>query len=670
MTLIDRAPAPPQERRTDLAAGVDLMERDPGIIAESSRQGAALGKRQHPKDTKLQARQPDPHPAPGPNLHASSPTPAPRRRAADEPEHFRIGAQFIEERKEKLSEAESRDARPSEEILGPFWARSQDDVLRVKRELKDLNRRREFKRLAKQGADLRPRRRWLENETWEARSPDSWLKEDDVRRWETEQSRYYADRAIEERDRALASRQTAAEEQCFVGNEQLSCYPTEGSQIVQDTWSRFIWNANYPSFTQFGLVDVYLFHEDNDSQVTSWTNLDNGAGRLSFRPVDSWWQGRVRADNIQPGQNISWPFYFVITAAGVGLSGTTTRLATWDAIQTALPVAVSSSRAAASASASSASAASASAAAAASLSSLVASQSLATATLTGAAASSASASRASEQSALASSLSSALVSSLRGEGLTGTETLAGTATATFSDGNVVTATATVQANGGSLSGSGGRNNAVDSGLPTYAIVLIAVFAFLAFVAGAFGLYFLMAAMRKKRQRLAGQRGSMGSGSPMMAAAVGPAAGSLAGASTEEGANMTETSAMLGDAAGTGTGAAVGAGAGFIAAGGVRSLGSSSRHRPSADEDAAAHPFTSDEATRMADAFRNALRKPEFAPSGFRESGIDEGDGESPMEGSGGSPGPASELLREELASEGKDLRDVGDRKKPTWHNDV
>ncbi len=68
---------------------------------------------------------------------------------------------------------------------------------------------------------------------------------------------------------------------------------------------------------------------------------------------------------------------------------------------------------------------------------------------------------------------------------------------------------------------------------------------------------------------------------------------------------------------------------------------------------------------MADAFRNALRNPEFAPGmGGESSGADT---ESPNENGGGSR--ASALLREELAAEGKDLRDVGDRKRPTWHEE-
>ena len=98
-----------------------------------------------------------------------------------------------------------------------------------------------------------------------------------------------------------------------------------------------------------------------------------------------------------------------------------------------------------------------------------------------------------------------------------------------------------------------------------------------------------------------------------------------------------------------------------AAGGAAMMASNSKSSRYSDD----QPFTSDEASRMADAFRNALRNPEFAPGmGGESSGADT---ESPNENGGGSH--ASALLREELAAEGKDLRDVGDRKRPTWHEE-
>lgn len=154
---------------------------------------------------------------------------------------------------------------------------------------------------------------------------------------------------------------------------------------------------------------------------------------------------------------------------------------------------------------------------------------------------------------------------------------------------------------------------------------------------------------------------MGSHSPMMAAAAGPAAGSslVGGGSTIDGGHEGGPDAERG---------MLGAGLGGAAAGGIIGAGAmrSSRSSHRVDEDDESHPFTSDEATRMADAFRNALRKPEFA------NDFGSASQPSPDEGNGnGSPGEegGAALLREELASEGKDLRDVGERRKATWHND-
>lgn len=145
---------------------------------------------------------------------------------------------------------------------------------------------------------------------------------------------------------------------------------------------------------------------------------------------------------------------------------------------------------------------------------------------------------------------------------------------------------------------------------------------------------------------------------MMAAA----AGSLAGHGTHDGGyGAGETSHMLEaeDGGGASMYPATGA-AGIGAAGGAAMMASNSKSSRFSEE----QPFTSDEASRMADAFRNALRNPEFAPGmGGESSGA---DGESPGEGG---TSRASALLREELAAEGKDLRDVGDRKKPTWHEE-
>lgn len=405
---------------------------------------------------------------------------------------------------------------------------------------------------------------------------------------------------------SLSKRQTAAQERCFVGNDQLSCYPTANTTVLQNAWSRFIWNTNYPLFIGRGSVDVYLFQQDTDRMVTSWTSQDNGAGRLSFQPNDSWWVNKSAAEHIQPNQNISWPFYFVVLPSGDSLSGTTSRLATFTAIQTALPFAIASSRAAAASSTRTA---------------LSAASATSTSMTIGSAAAA---------SALQSSLSAAIVSSLRASGFSGTQTAQATATATLANGSLVTATATAQANGGRL---GVPSHSKNLALPTYAIVLIAVLGFLAILAACLGAYFGMAALRKRRQQ--GGNGSHRSSSPIMAAA------SVTGVSSTIASHPGEQAYMLpNDQAGA----------------------AAPQNRYSDDQ-----PFTTDEASRMADAFRNALRNPEFLPG---QSSVDEG--ESPSEDTNTaetSHKRASTLLRDELAAEGKDLQNVGHRKTATLHND-
>lgn len=568
------------------------------LVGESSRAGLqnSLKRSADPsleRDTDAMRKR---SPSPAFPAAAPVPTPPPTRRSQHEPEHLQLRADDFDQR----IQHHQADAAKREQILGPFWARDMDEVMLIKRDVLKQNS--------------------SPNSEWMPRGQSSSSKQGDIQR-----------------------RQTEAEQRCYVGNDELSCYPTANTTIVQNDWSRFIWNANYPLFAQRGYVDVYLFQEDTDRMVTSWTSQDNGQNRLSFEPTDSWWANRQAADNIQPNQNISWPFYFVVLPAGDPLTGTTSRLATFTALQTTLPYTIAVARA----SSSSAAAAASASAASASAQSASARSSTITGILTGSAAAAAS------SSAIQSSLSAALESSLRASGLSGTETLQGTTTATLPNGSVITATATAQANGGRLGGSGNRGNSNGLALPTYAIVLISVLGFLAVVAAMAAAYFIMAALRRRRQRQYGD-GSHRSSSPMMAAA----AGSMAGQSTNDHGYAGETTQMLeaedGGPASLGAAAAGGAG-------GAAMMANYSRSSKHSDE----QPFTSDEASRMADAFRNALRRPEFAQGMTGESSGAEG--ESPNETGGGSR--ASALLREELASEGKDLRSVGDRKKPTWHEE-
>ncbi|KAK0563873.1 hypothetical protein OC844_001999 [Tilletia horrida] len=564
--------------------------------------------------------------------------------------------------------------RDGEQIVGPFWARSEDDVRRAKLE---WDAEQALKRRARPAAGLadrdaaeysqnlvqrRPAHAGADAAAAEDRSLGPVLSDD-----EWDQMRRASERSTPEMEHIVADlerRQTAAEEKCYVGNAQLSCYPTSGLQIPQGTWSKFIWNSYFPLFIQQDYVDVYLYREDQDRIQTSWTSQVNKAGRISFSPNDAWWEDRPRAQNIQPGQNISWPFYFVVNPAGLDLGGTTIRQSTWYAIQTALPAALASSRSVAAA----------------------ASASAATATY------------AAISSSIASQLSAELQSSLNAQGFTGTQTLVGSVTTVLPDGQTVIITATGKANG-TLSGGDGDNTAGtsaddgSSGPKKWVIPVIVVLGFLALVLFASVVYLCMRRARRRTAAAggaggggAGARESTGSGSPMMRDIGAPGAlGSLDGAASPVGTHSNRalsaaggpdssigySSAAGGAAAG---GAAVGAGA-LPVARSVRSSGDS-------------HLFSSEEASRMADAFRNALRKPEFTAGGAfgataeMESPREE-DAESPAADDRGSPiagalGDAGRdsptkvapaLLKQELASEGKDLRRVGDRKKAQFHEE-
>ncbi|UZJ56739.1 hypothetical protein CBS101457_006059 [Exobasidium rhododendri] len=490
-------------------------------------------------------------------------------------------------------------------VLGPFEARNEGDVEALRREMG-------LSRDSTSGVDA-------------ALNAKAWL------------SRQRQQRAGIVKKRDFGKRQTTAEQDCFVGNDQLSCYPTSGLQVDQGTWDRFIWNTNYPDFTNNGgYVDVYLFHQDNDLIVTSWTSQPNAQGRVSFIPGDSWWQGRSRADNFN-GTSIAWPFYFVITHAGQGLSGSTDRQSTWYAIQTALPEAVALSRSSASASASAESLASAAS---------VASQSAAS--LTGTAAASLSSSEALASKSFAASLSSALAASLTAQGFTGTETLQGTATTTLPDGHQVTATATAQANGQLPGWNGGEVS-----LPDYAIALIAVFGFLALVATSVGLYFLLGAARKRRRgafESSDLDSRTDSSRPMMAddgqANYSDEPISPTGTMST---NMRERSAVESGAS-------------------LAAIAESSREDREAGQGSRDVPFTSDEASRMADRFRAMLRNPTFESANDVDGVKRRLTSTSQSSQSSPQATAASELMREELEAQGHDLRQVQERRKPEVHD--
>ncbi|CAK5269774.1 unnamed protein product [Mycena citricolor] len=138
----------------------------------------------------------------------------------------------------------------------------------------------------------------------------------------------------------------AAKTQCetFSGNEVMSCFPTADIVIPQHQWATFVWNSNNPLFVQSNRVDVYLFHGDSLQQIFRIPNLvnpKNQAGSVTAQVNDSWWG--TRGSN-WAGQNISYPFYWLIQPAGESLTdGLQRPQATFSAVQTTFADSVVSS---------------------------------------------------------------------------------------------------------------------------------------------------------------------------------------------------------------------------------------------------------------------------------------------------------------------------------------
>ncbi|EMD39817.1 hypothetical protein CERSUDRAFT_112080 [Gelatoporia subvermispora B] len=374
----------------------------------------------------------------------------------------------------------------------------------------------------------------------------------------------------------------AAETQCELdsGNDVLSCWPLSNTTVPQHQWATFVWNSRLPQYAQTNLVDIFLFHGDSQEMVLNITNEPNPtdqAGFITRQVNDTWWGSR---GNMFDGTSIPFLFYWVITPASQGIDNALHQ-ATFTALQTTFAdsIIASMSSTAAAASASAASASSASAASAASASAAAASRS-ATLTSTG------------------SSPSQTLSSGAPG-----------------ASGSATSGAGSVQ------SGNGGSN------FPHWAIAVIVVLGFFALVATGILAFFISRRLRNRRNSMLSHRGSMGSSTPMMAAA----------------APQGPQSPLLG-------GAALGAAAG-AAAGAHRPASADAHDGASTVSGSEAAPFSGADAAIMADAFRAALRKPDFASRPVEE-------GESPDDNGVGPSQNPDRLLNQELAEEGRDIRSV------------
>ncbi|KAI0821991.1 hypothetical protein BC628DRAFT_1328350 [Trametes gibbosa] len=378
---------------------------------------------------------------------------------------------------------------------------------------------------------------------------------------------------------------SAAEAQCFDSNNAvLSCWPQSSTTVAQHEWASFVWNSRLPQWAQTELVNIFLIQADTGIQVVNFTDVPNPlfvSGVKHVQVDDSWFGARGLQWN---GQNVSFPFYFVITRNDRPLDNSAIPQATFTAVQTTFADSVVASMSSSSAAA---------------------------------AASSRSASEASALSASEASLSSKLAGSLT------TATISGSLT-------VISGLPSASPPPGSVQGAAGSGS-----FPKWAIAVIVVLGFLALVASGILAFYIMRRIRQRREGMLSHRNSMGSSTPMMANADrgGPQS------------PVIGSSVLAGGAAGAAAGYGAGAYSNRPPSPGDAHDGASMISRTSD-----AGPFSGADAAIMAIAFRQALRKPDFADRPVEE-------GESPDDQPFASPGH-SHRLNQELAEEGRDIRSV------------
>ncbi|KIM66779.1 hypothetical protein SCLCIDRAFT_14366 [Scleroderma citrinum Foug A] len=340
--------------------------------------------------------------------------------------------------------------------------------------------------------------------------------------------------------------------QVFANNNNVTCFPPAGEEVYQHQWAAVVWNSRRPQLTQFNLVNLYLYNADTQEPLFSIINVTNPTGTAGQYnlPVNDSWFG-TSGTSWQPGQNMSYPFFWIVTNQN-GLDGSQTTNPTFFAVQTTYADSVVSTMLRSSSSVSSVSV----------------------------------------QSTLSvhSTLSTASVASVSP--------------------NTISTPGSIQ------------QPQSDSVFPHWAIAVIVVLGFLAIVAGGVLAWLILRRLRRRERQ--SNRGSMGSASPMMADAH----------------NQHSPKLPL----------LVGA-----APGGTTGRPSSDHRAPSVvspdgvSEVSRAHSagdsvpfFSGADAAIMADAFRKALRKPDFAGSPVEENEDRKDD-----------------VINRELAEEGRDIRSVG-----------
>ena len=136
--------------------------------------------------------------------NASPPSPAPTVAPLARGEANGAGLK-VRVREEQLGERLVGRGLGDTIVLGPFEARGEQDVDALRKEIgvDTVN--------VKEGSAAPNARRWLASQQ-QAGLPGGKM--------------------------TVKKRQTTEEEECFVGNDQLSCYPPSGQQVKEGTWSK------------------------------------------------------------------------------------------------------------------------------------------------------------------------------------------------------------------------------------------------------------------------------------------------------------------------------------------------------------------------------------------------------------------------------------------------
>lgn len=176
------------------------------------------------------------------NPRSPAPTSLPRPR--DEPNHLRLSNRDFQKGLQKRNlQKQRRKGSPTDYdlLIGPFHASNEEDV-------------KEKKRGFLQGRENGGIKRWVEGQQVELKRNaiehlHGGFGEFEIRRGDQmdldsrdllgeEQEELELRGQEDESYSDWVKRQTQAEQTCFVGNEHLSCYPTTGTEVVQDRWSK------------------------------------------------------------------------------------------------------------------------------------------------------------------------------------------------------------------------------------------------------------------------------------------------------------------------------------------------------------------------------------------------------------------------------------------------